>query len=175
VQRIAKKRGPEASSLLLFGMLFGRESSDPLQQSLMTFLTLPSSAPILQETAGEIGTADQAPGTDSGEGQETPMSPCGSGGMMMPMLAILAIFWIVMIGPERKKRKAREAMLGALEKGDKVMTNGGMYGSVAAVQDDVITVQVADNVRIKFTRAAIQGVIDDSDGKQSVKGTPPKG
>jgi len=86
--------------------------------------------------------------------------------MMLPMLAILAIFWIVMIGPERKKRKAREAMLGALQKGDKVMTNGGMFGSVASVQDDVVTVQVADNVRIKFTRGAIQAVVEQKDGAQ---------
>ncbi len=129
--------------------------------------TLPSSAAILQETT-TTQSASPDPGTDGAgtDPNSTPPGPCGGGSMMLPMLAILAIFWIVMIGPERKKRKAREAMLGALQKGDKVMTNGGMFGSVASVQDDVVTVQVADNVRIKFTRGAIQAVVEQKDGAQ---------
>jgi preprotein translocase subunit YajC len=66
-----------------------------------------------------------------------------------------------MIGPERKQRKKREAMLAALGKGDKVMTTGGMYGSVAAVQDDVVTLQIADGVRVRFARSSIQSVLGD--------------
>lgn len=139
----------------------------------MYFTTLPSAAAILQDTeATQSAPTDATPGGDQGQGQGTPPSPCG-GNMMVPMLLILGIFWIVMIGPERKKRKAREAMLGSMQKGDKVMTSGGMFGSIAQVQDDVVTVQVADNVRIKFTRAAIQAVLEKKDGTQ-VEAAPEK-
>lgn len=80
---------------------------------------------------------------------------------------IFAIFWFVMIGPERKNRKKREAMLAAMGKGDKVMTSGGLYGTIAQIQDDVVTLQVDEGVRMRFTRAAIQTVLseDATDGK----------
>jgi len=74
---------------------------------------------------------------------------------------IFAIFWFVMIGPERKNRKKREAMLAAMGKGDKVMTSGGLYGTIVQVQDDVVTLQVDEGVRLRFTRAAIQTVLSE--------------
>lgn len=87
----------------------------------------------------------------------------GSGGLssyLVPMLLIFVIFWVVMIGPERKQRKKREEMLGGLKKGDKVMTTSGLFGAVAQVKDEVVTLQVAEGVRMRFTRSAIQSVID---------------
>jgi preprotein translocase subunit YajC len=80
--------------------------------------------------------------------------------MMFPMLAIFAIFYFVMIAPERKARKKRESMLGALKKGDKVLTSSGMYAVVAAVGEDGVTLQIDDGVRVRFTRAAIQTVLE---------------
>jgi preprotein translocase subunit YajC len=79
----------------------------------------------------------------------------------LPLIAIFAIFYFVLIGPERKNRKKREEMLKQIKKGDKVMTTGGMLASVAAVADDEITLQIADGVRARFTRAAIQTVMPD--------------
>lgn len=101
---------------------------------------------------------------------QAPAGPAGqkpSGGLFggsfgfLPLILIFAIFWFVMIAPERKKRKSREAMLAEMKKGDKVMTNGGMYATIAAVQDDVITLQVADGVRVRFSRSAVQSVVED--------------
>ncbi len=89
---------------------------------------------------------------------------------MVMMLGIFAIFWFLVIAPERKKKKQREELMGGLKKGDKIMTTTGMYASVAQIQDDIVTLQVADGVRIKFARAAIQGLVDPEakkdDGKQ---------
>ena len=82
---------------------------------------------------------------------------------MFPLIAVFAIFWFVMIGPERKQRKKRQGMLDALKKGDRVMTTGGMYASVAMVQDDLVTLQIADGVRARFSRASIQSVIEDEE------------
>ena len=76
-----------------------------------------------------------------------------------------------MIAPERKRRKERESMIAALKKGDKIMTTSGMYGTIAQVQGDVVTVALADNLRVKFALAAIQGKVDE-DGKVDGKKKP---
>ena len=101
-----------------------------------------------------------------------PAKDDGGGGMnlLFPMLLVGAIFWFVLIGPERKQRKRRQAMISALQKGDKVMTNGGMFGVVAQVQGDVITLQVADGVRMRFTRQAVQSLVEDDKEKEQGKG-----
>ncbi|HTF90934.1 MAG TPA: preprotein translocase subunit YajC [Planctomycetota bacterium] len=79
---------------------------------------------------------------------------------MAPFLIIILIFYFVMLGPERKQRKKREAMIAAVKKGDKVLTTGGMYASVAAVNEDSITLQAADDVRLRFSRQAIAQVLE---------------
>jgi preprotein translocase subunit YajC len=55
----------------------------------------------------------------------------------------------------RKRQKALQAMIAALEKGDKVITNGGIYGVVYAIEDETLILKVADNVRLKVARSAI--------------------
>jgi preprotein translocase subunit YajC len=85
----------------------------------------------------------------------------------MPLILIFAIFYFVMIRPEGKKRREREALLKTIKKGDKVMTTGGMYATVVNVQEDVITLQAGDNVRLRFTRQAIQNLIQDEPSAES--------
>lgn len=75
-----------------------------------------------------------------------------------PMIAIFAIFYFVLIRPERAQRKKREEMLSKMSKGDKVMTTGGMYGTIAALSDKEVTLEIADGVRVKFVRQSIQEV-----------------
>lgn len=96
--------------------------------------------------------------------------PTADAPSMLPVfLAIAAIFWFVMIAPERKNRKKREELLSGLKKGDKIMMKSGLYGSVAQVKEDVITVQVADGVRLKFAREAIQGFVDEEERAEAAK------
>ena len=101
-------------------------------------------------------TAAPAP-SDTGTPAEAPASP-GFGMQFVPILIILGIFYLLLIRPERKKQKTRAAMLAAMKKGDRVMTTGGLYGTVAQVADDAIVLQVADGVRLRFNRAAIQTI-----------------
>jgi len=119
---------------------------------LPTALVLPLTrlALLVQEPA--------APATTPAAGGEgTP--PGGSGGgfssFLLPMVLIFGIFYFLVILPERKKQRAREAMLKALKKGDRVVTSGGIHGSVVQVADDVVHVQVADGVRLKLNRSAV--------------------
>jgi preprotein translocase subunit YajC len=72
-----------------------------------------------------------------------------------------------MIVPERKNRRKREEMLAALKKGDKVMTNGGMYATIVGVQDNVVTLQIAEGVRVRFSRQAIQALAEEEPEKKT--------
>ena len=87
------------------------------------------------------------------------------GGMFIPLILCFGVFWFLIIRPEQKARKTRAAMLAAIKKGDKVMTSGGLYGTVVQVQDSVVTLQVADGVRMRFAQSAIQSVEAESSEK----------
>lgn len=93
----------------------------------------------------------------------------GAIGGFVPFILIIAIFYFLMIAPERKQRKKREAMLAAVKKGDKVVTTGGMFATVAAVNEDSITLQASDDVRLRFTRQSIASVVEVEAGESSAK------
>lgn len=76
---------------------------------------------------------------------------------LAPYLLIIVIFYVIWWLPVQKKQKAHQAMLEALKKGDKVVTNGGLYGKVQKVDDDVVVLEINDNTRIRVARRAIAG------------------
>jgi preprotein translocase subunit YajC len=82
------------------------------------------------------------------------------GSMLVPMLLCMVVFWIFMIGPDRKQRKKREEMLKNLSKGDEVVLTSGIYGSIVQVQDDKLTLEIASGVRIKTTLQSVAGLAD---------------
>lgn len=79
----------------------------------------------------------------------------------IPLLLVGVLFFVLLILPERKKQKQRQAMLGALKKGDRVMLTSGMFGTVVSLSEEVVVLQVADGVRLRFTRQAVQSVVDE--------------
>lgn len=84
------------------------------------------------------------------------------GNFLVPMVLIVGIFYFILIRPEKRKQQERDRLLKGVKKGDKVMTTSGMHATVAAVQDDVVTLQVAEGVRVRFSRAAIQSIVESS-------------
>jgi preprotein translocase subunit YajC len=84
-----------------------------------------------------------------------------------PMLIIFGIFYLLLILPMRKRQKATQQMIESLKKGDKVVTTGGLYGEVAALEDAWVLLRIADNVRVRVARSAIAGLEGESD-----KGSP---
>ena len=77
---------------------------------------------------------------------------------MAPMwIAIIAIFYFLMIRPAQKKQRDRAAMLNNIKKGDKVVTTGGLIGTVVGTSEKTLVLKVADNVKIKLMRSAIAG------------------
>lgn len=87
----------------------------------------------------------------------TPDAP-GISAMLMP-IALLVFFYFLFIRPQQKRAKEQRAMLEALKKGDEIITNGGIAGSIVELNDNFVVVQVADNVAIKVQRAAIASLL----------------
>jgi len=102
----------------------------------------------------------QDPVTDAAETTEEVASDPPS--QIWVFLFIGLIFYFLLIRPQGKEKKKREEMIKALGKGDKIMTSSGMYGTITHMTDETITLQVADGVRIKFSRQSIQGRVDES-------------
>lgn len=76
----------------------------------------------------------------------------------LPFIFVFAIFYFLLIAPMRKRQKALQAMIAALKKGDKVVTNGGLYGEVAAVHEEIVILKLADNVKVRVAKSAISGL-----------------
>src|SRR5262249_8548391 len=84
--------------------------------------------------------------------------------MLVPMVLVFVLFYFLMIVPQRKRQRAIDEMLNNLKPNDKVVTNGGIYGTVVSVRDDKRTVQlkISENpvIRVEVARSAISGLQD---------------
>ena len=79
-------------------------------------------------------------------------------GSLLPFLLIIVIFYLFLIRPQNKKQKETQKMLDALKKGDKVITIGGIHGTVSSVKENTVIVKVDDDVKLEFNRTAISSV-----------------
>jgi len=78
---------------------------------------------------------------------------------LAPLLFIFAIFYFLLILPQQRKQKKWQAMLGELKTGDKIVTTGGLRGTIISLKDDALTLRVPpDNLRIEVTRASVVSV-----------------
>lgn len=97
--------------------------------------------------------------------QATP-TPAGGGLMAFaPMIFIFVIFYFLLIAPMRKKQKKTQEMLAKLKKGDEVITGGGIFGRIAALDEErgFVVLQIADNVKIKVLRSAVAGLAGEGE------------
>ena len=76
---------------------------------------------------------------------------------LIPFALVLAIFYFVILLPMKNRQKKVDAFLAALKVGDKVVTSGGIFGSIAKLGDDSVQLQIAPNVRVEVSRAAVVG------------------
>ena len=76
----------------------------------------------------------------------------------LPLIAIVAIFYFLILRPQNKKQKETQKMLGALKKGDRVVTIGGIHGVIQTVRESTVIVKVDESVKLEFNRAAISTV-----------------
>ena len=87
-----------------------------------------------------------------------PQGGFGSFGLLFPII-LIAIMYFLMIRPQMKRQKEHKAMLDKLSRGDEVLTSGGLAGVVTDIGDNFVTVEIADNVRIRVQKGAIGNVL----------------
>lgn len=93
--------------------------------------------------------------------------PGGGAFSLLPMLLILAVVYFLMIRPQVKKQKEITQMRAALQKGDKVVTNGGILGVITGMKEKegIVIVKVDNNVKLEIQRSAISSVVNKTDEK----------
>jgi preprotein translocase subunit YajC len=83
--------------------------------------------------------------------------------MLVPFVLIFAVFYFIVILPAKKQQRNKDAMIAALKKGDRVVTTGGIFGTVAVVEDASILLKVAENVKIRVSKTAVAGPVTGDD------------
>ncbi len=98
-------------------------------------------------------------------------APGGGGTQLVTMLVtfglIIVVFYFLVIRPQNKKKKDAQKMLQNMHKGDRVVTIGGLHGSVESVKDDFVVLKVDDNVKLKFSKSAVSTVLERTDSGDS--------
>jgi preprotein translocase subunit YajC len=90
-------------------------------------------------------------------------------GLFLPLILIMVIFYFLMILPAQRRQKKTTQMLKSLKTGDKVITNGGIYGTIVGLDDEAVQLRIAEQVKIKVTRSAVAGLQPEQQKKESSK------
>ncbi|MBL8052974.1 MAG: preprotein translocase subunit YajC [Nitrospira sp.] len=92
----------------------------------------------------------------------------GAGGILslVPFLLIFVIFYFLLIRPQQQKQKQQQTLLDAIKKGDKVVTTSGIWGTVTNLGKDTVTLQIADNTKIKMQRENISRLRTEDEDKE---------
>lgn len=112
---------------------------------------------VMESVAWAQGTGGGGPGTGGS----------GPGGLLslVPFLLIFIIFYFLLIRPQQKKQKEQKALLDALKKGDKVVTASGIWATVTNLGKETVTLQIADNTKIKIQRESIARIRSEDEDK----------
>lgn len=82
---------------------------------------------------------------------------------------IFVIFYFMIIRPQQKRQKERQKMLDSVEKGDKIITSGGIHGTVVGLEEKTALIQIADNVKVKVDRGSIGNVLREAKPEEKTK------
>ena len=95
---------------------------------------------------------------------------------LMPLVLIFVVFYFLLIRPQQRKMKAHREMIGAVKRGDKVLTAGGIIGSVVKLEEseDVLLVEIAKDVRVRVARSTISDVLNKPQAAKGAAGTRPE-
>ena len=98
-------------------------------------------------------------GADGGGADGNPIA------QLLPFVLMFVVLYFLILRPQIKKQKTQQKMIDELEKGDKIVTSGGLHGVITSMKDDIIMVKIAENVRVEMSRAAVSRVREDGDDK----------
>jgi preprotein translocase subunit YajC len=95
----------------------------------------------------------------------------GAFDFLVPMAAIMLIFYLLLIRPQQRRQKEHDKMLQSLQKGDRIVTSGGLHGEVAGASEDVLTVEIGsvkgERVRVKLERKSVERRLEKAKGDES--------
>lgn len=89
---------------------------------------------------------------------------------MLPLVLVFAIFYFLLIRPQQKRAKEHKAMLSGIKRGDRIVTGGGIVGTVTKTVDNELTVEIAENLRVKVTRETVLGLYKERAAAPESKG-----
>ncbi len=93
-------------------------------------------------------------------------APGGSLSVLFPLLLMFGVFYFLLIRPQQKKTRTHQEMLKSLKVGDRVVTTGGLYGTIVAGGDHSIKLEIADKVRVEVGRTYIAGKVETRESKE---------
>lgn len=82
---------------------------------------------------------------------------------LLPFLLIIVVFYFLILRPQQKRQKDRQKLLEGVKKGDKIVTSGGIHGTIEGIEDNTLLVKIADNVKVKMEKAAIATIVGVTD------------
>ena len=102
---------------------------------------------------------------------------------LLLIVALFVLFWLLLIRPQRRRQRDQEVMIANLRVGDEIVTAGGLYGDITAIEGDEVYVEIAQGVEVRVARRAVAGVMpdddEDADGDDDVEepheAPPPEG
>jgi preprotein translocase subunit YajC len=77
---------------------------------------------------------------------------------LIPLAMMLGVFYFLLIAPMRRRQKQQKEMIGALQTGDRVVTSGGIYGTIVGIKEERLTLRIADQVKIEVSKASVSGL-----------------
>jgi preprotein translocase subunit YajC len=119
---------------------------------------LAASSTVCLAEGPAVPAGSQPPAATSGAPAQQP------GGLMAfaPFILMFVVLYFLVLRPQQKKMKEQQSMITALKHGDEIITNSGLLGKVTGITDKVVTVEVADNVRVKMLKSQVSQVIKGS-------------
>ena len=85
---------------------------------------------------------------------------------ILVLVGLFVLFWLLLIRPQRRRQRAQDEMLAAIEVGDEIVTAGGLYGDVKAIHDDELQVEIAEGIEVRVARRAVAAVMPDEDEEE---------
>jgi preprotein translocase subunit YajC len=95
-------------------------------------------------------------------------------GIAAYVVGLGALMYFMSIRPQKKQQRERAAMMGSLKKGDRIVTVGGLYGIIRAIREDRVTLEIATEVYVTFSKSAIANILKSSDEKAIEAASPKK-
>lgn len=86
-------------------------------------------------------------------------------GFVVPLIIVMGIFYFILIRPQLKRQRQHQSMLASLQKGDKIITTGGIHGLIVGVKDDVLVVKIAENTKVEISKSAVAGIKGKGQGE----------